>query len=198
MGDIEAILRFWFGQVEKTIIPSENRSRLWFGDNNEADQAIRNDFSDTLEKAIRGDYAEWEASPRGQLALIIVLDQFSRRIYRDTPKAYHQDDYALKICRQGIAQQTDHSLSLIERVFYFFPLIHSEYIANQEQALGCYRGLIELALPETEIIYDSFFKFANHHYTIVERFDRFPQRNSVLKRVSTKEEIQYLQNAGLL
>ena len=192
MDRYEEVLKFWFGHVEETIVPSENRARIWFGDSPDVDNEIKQKFSQDLQCAMRGEYVFWEKMPRGQLALIIMLDQFSRHVYRDTPAAYAQDDYALSICIQGMAREDDHQLSLIERVFYYFPLLHSEHLANQEKSIRAYQVLVELAFPETQVIYESFFKFANHHYNIVRRFGRFPQRNAFLNRESTPEEIQYL------
>ncbi len=194
MERVEEILKFWFGRVEETIVPSENRARIWFGESSEVDTEIKAKFSDDLERASRGEFKEWENSPRGQLALIITLDQFSRHVYRDRPEAFLQDDYALGICIQGVDTQADHQLSLIERVFYYFPFLHSEHLTHQERSIRSYQMLVELAFPETQVIYESFFKFANHHYNIVRRFGRFPQRNTVLGRESTSEEINYLKD----
>lgn len=188
----EEILKFWFGRVEETVVPSENRARIWFGESIETDKEIKAKFSSRLGMAISGAYADWEDYPRGQLSLIIILDQFSRHIYRDTPQAFAQDDYALSICSQGLEKQDDHALSLIERVFYYFPLLHSEHLGYQEHSIRAYQVLVELAFAETRVIYESFFKFANHHYNVVQRFGRFPQRNAILGRQSTEEEIEYL------
>ena len=121
-----------------------------------------------------------------------MFDQFSRHVYRDTPLAFAQDDRALAICTKGIQQDAEHSLSLIERVFYYFPLLHSEQINYQEQAIKAYQMLAEMAFSETKVIYDSFVKFANHHHAIIQRFGRFPQRNAILGRVSTEKELAYL------
>ncbi len=192
MDRIDEILKFWFGRVEETIVPSENRARIWFGESPGVDREIAEKFSQDLEKAINGMCVEWEKNPRGQLALIITLDQFSRHVYRDSPKAFAQDDYALSICVNGIERHEDHKLSLIERVFYYFPLLHSEDLHHHEISIRGYQILFELALPETQVIYESFFKFANHHHHIIRRFGRFPQRNALLGRESTPEETQYL------
>lgn len=186
------ILKFWFGHVEETIIPSENRARIWFAENPQVDTEIKSLFAFELERAIKGEFAHWETVPHGQLALIILLDQFSRHVYRNKPEAFAQDDYALSICQRGIEHHKDHDLSLIERVFYYFPLLHAEHIRCQELAIQSYQVLVELAFPETRIIYESFFKFANHHYNIIRRFGRFPQRNAILSRKSTAEELDYL------
>lgn len=189
---IDEILSFWFGHVEETIVPSENRARIWFGESAEIDAEIKEKFSSTLEAAIRGECSDWEALPRGRLALAILLDQFSRHIYRNDAKAYEQDEKALEICMDGIRDETDHELSLIERVFFYFPLLHSEHIAYQEHSIRAYQTLSELAFAETRVIYDSFLKFANHHYALIQRFGRFPQRNKILGRDSTPEESAYL------
>lgn len=186
------VLKFWFGRVEETIVPTEHRARIWFGDDTETDQEIKWRFAETLNRAIAGELADWEKTPRGQLALIIVLDQFSRHVFRNEPRAFAQDPKALAICLKGIKEEADHSLSLIERVFYYFPLLHSEDIVHQDQSLRAYHALIDLAFSETRVIFDSFFKFANHHYSVVQRFGRFPQRNVALERKSSEAELEFL------
>ena len=113
-------------------------------------------------------------------------------IYRNQPLAYAQDNKALVVCSNGIQNESEHNLSLIERVFYYFPLLHSEQLPYQEQSVRAYHMLSELAFSETRVIYDSFFKFANHHHSIIKRFGRFPQRNIVLGRISTEDELAYL------
>ncbi|MBS0350746.1 MAG: DUF924 domain-containing protein [Proteobacteria bacterium] len=192
MQRAEEINKFWLGRVEQTIIPSEHRARVWFGEDPETDAEIKRLFGADLQKAINSEYDLWQNSPRGQLALILLLDQFSRHIYRDTIQAFAQDNKALAICLQGISVEADHALSLIERVFYYFPLLHSENLHHQEQAVRSYQILSELAFAETRVIYDSFLRFANHHLGIIQRFSRFPQRNKVLGRESTPEELVYL------
>ena len=188
----EEINKFWLGRVEQTIIPSEHRARIWFGEDPQTDVEIKQLFSEDLQKAITGEYDSWEEKPRGQLALVLLLDQFSRHIYRDTVQAFSQDPKSLTICLHGMSLEADHSLSLIERVFYYFPLLHSENIHHQEQSVRAYQLLSELAFSETKIIYDSFLRFAHHHYNVIQKFNRFPQRNKVLNRESTPEELVYL------
>ncbi len=188
----EEINKFWFGRVEQTIIPSEHRARVWFGDDKEVDAEIQSLFSEDLERAATGEYDTWRTIPHGQLALIILLDQFSRHLYRNTPHIFAQDAKALQICLEGLYQESDHALSLIERIFYYFPLLHSENLVHQEQGVENYQILMELAFAETRIIYESFLKFASHHYSIIQRFGRFPQRNLLLGRQSTPEELMYL------
>lgn len=193
MEPVDNILKFWFGRIEETIVPSEQRAKIWFSDSEEVDQLILSEFSHVFEEVKTTPSAIWSSSARGKLAKIIVLDQFSRHINRNKPEAFENDKMALETCLQGIRQEEDHQLSLIERVFFYFPLLHSEQLVYQEQAIVAFSLLSELAFDETKIIYDSFLKFANHHYTIIQRFGRFPQRNQVLGRTSTKDEIEYLE-----
>lgn len=190
------VLKFWFGRVEETIVPTEHRAKIWFGEDAETDQEIKWRFTEQLTAAMTGKLDAWEKTPRGQLALIITLDQFSRHIYRGTPEAFAQDPKALAVCLAGMKVEADHHLSLIERVFYYFPLLHSEDIVYQDKSLKAYHALIDLAFSETRVIFDSFFKFANHHYSIVQRFGRFPQRNVALNRKSTQAELDFLKEIG--
>ena len=192
----EEVLKYWFGRVEETIVPTEHRARIWFGEDATIDEEIKSRFSAQVDAAITGEFGTWEKSPRGQLALIITLDQFARHVYRGSEKAFEQDEKALKICLEGMKNESDHALSLIERVFYYFPLLHSEKITNQEKSVRAYRTLADLAFSETRVIFDSFLKFANHHYSIIHRFGRFPQRNDALHRESSKAEIAFLKEIG--
>lgn len=186
------ILHFWFGRVEETVVPTVNRARVWFGDSEEINAEIKLRYLADLPKAKSGAYDFWLPQPHGRLALIILLDQFSRHIYHETAEAFINDRMALDVCQDGIENQQDHALSLIERVFYYFPLLHSEDINCQQQSILAYRQINELALPETRTIYESFLRFANHHFEVIQRFGRFPQRNAALGRISTDEEIIYL------
>jgi uncharacterized protein (DUF924 family) len=189
---IDNILEFWFGRVEQTIIPSDNRARIWFSEEVELDDQIRDEYLDDLNAAINGDYDQWRTTPRGQLALILLLDQFSRHIYRNKTESLAQDPLAVSICLKGLETGADHQLSLIERVFYYFPLLHSEQETLQKKSLESYQVLTDMALAETRVIFDSFVKFANHHYSVIQRFGRFPQRNIMLSRSTTSLEQVYI------
>jgi uncharacterized protein (DUF924 family) len=192
MEPVDNILKFWFGRVEETIVPSAHRAKIWFSDSVDVDKQIITEFRGVLDDVIDNESSIWMSTPRGMLAKIIVLDQFSRHIHRNAAEAFENDRRALEACLQGLRQEDDHQLSLIERVFFYFPLLHSEQLVYQEQAVIAFTVLSELAFDETKIIYDSFLKFANHHYTIIQRFNRFPQRNGVLGRTSTPDELEYL------
>lgn len=192
MQQIDNILKYWFGNVEETIVPNASRARIWFSDMPDVDEEIKSNYGQVHQELTKIEHSDWTSSARGKLAKIIVLDQFSRHIYRDMPASFAYDGSALETCLQGLRDEADHELSLIERVFFYYPLLHSEELVYQEQGVIAYGLLSDLAFEETRVIYDSFLKFANHHYSIIQRFGRFPQRNAILDRKTTEEEQAYL------
>lgn len=192
MQQFEQILDYWFGHVEETIVPSQQRAKLWFGVEESIDIEISEKFSKDFDLAINGHFYEWLEEPRGQLALIIIYDQFSRHFHRGDKRAFAHDQMAISICLAGIEREYDHKLSLIERVFYYFPLLHAEDLSLQQQSVFLYKSLVDLALPETQGVFDGFLEFAVHHYEVVKRFGRFPQRNEWMGRESSPEELIYL------
>lgn len=189
----DEILKYWFGRVEETIFPSPNRTHIWFSNDPAVDDEVRSKFAYDIEKAVLGEYNDWEDFPRSSLALIILLDQFSRHIYRDTPLAYAQDHRALDLCLRGIERQFDHVISLIERAFFYFPLMHSENPEIQATSIRAYKILVDLSFPEVRGVFESFLDYSLKHFDIIKRFGRFPQRNKALSRVSTSEETKFLE-----
>jgi uncharacterized protein (DUF924 family) len=194
---VDDILKFWFGRIEETVVPSRRRARVWFGDCPEVSAEIKDRYTSLLVKPVQAISKKWAHDPHGRLALILLVDQFSRHIYHGQPEAYEHDKFALKVCKDGIKSGADHALSLIERVFYYFPLLHSEKISDQNQGISAYQQLAALSLPETKTIYDSFLRFAQHHFQVISEFGRFPQRNEVLGRRTTSEEMIYLRESDL-
>lgn len=194
MEEFEVILKYWFGRIEETMLPTPNRTRIWFSDDKDIDNEIRQKFAKDMENAILGTYAQWEDSPRGVLTLIILFDQFSRRIYRDTPLAFAQDHRALDLCLRGIERQYDHSISLIERAFFYYPLMRSESSEMQATAIRAYKILVDLSFMEVRTIFERFLELALNRFDVIKRFGRFPERNEVLNRASTEAEVKYLQD----
>jgi uncharacterized protein (DUF924 family) len=192
MERVEEILSYWFGSADESALPSPQRTHLWFSNDIDVDNEIRSKFSLDLEKAVLGDYKEWEDSARSSLAMIILLDQFSRRIYRDTPLAYAQDHRVLDLSLRGIERQFDHVITLISRTFYYYPLMHSENVEIQATSIRAYKILLDLSFPEAKGIFENFLDYALKHFDVIKRFGRFPERNKALGRISTKEEIKYL------
>jgi uncharacterized protein (DUF924 family) len=186
------ILKYWFGEADESVFPSPDRTHLWFGAEKTTDEAIRAKFSYDLEKAVLGEYPEWEDDPRASLALILLFDQFSRHIYRGTPLAYAQDHRALDLCLRGIERQFDHVISLIERAFFYYPLMRSENVEIQATSIRAYKILLDLSFPEAKGIFENFLDYSLQNFDIIKRFGRFPERNKILGRTSSPEELKYL------
>ncbi len=195
MDRAHALLEFWFGDLGHADLPTSDRTNLWFGENEKLKESLLETFKDEYELAIQGKLAFWEASPRGRLALIILLDQFSRCLHRNSGKAFLYDDKAQQLCLDGIQESMDHALTLIERVFFYMPLVHAENPELQEQSIRLFQQLVSLSMTETTQVYQLFLAYAYAHFRVIKEFSRFPQRNQLLGRHSTPEEDHFLKNA---
>ena len=201
----ETVLDFWFGPI----LPdaqvsgrrptggladtfSKEKAARWWRKDPAFDELIRRDFSSDMERAARGELDSWKDTARGRLALIILLDQFSRNAYRDTPAAFANDARALSIAQEGIELGHDRALRGAERAFSYMPLVHAEDAAAQE------RGVEAFARAKEELgeSFGVYLEFAKRHRDIVLRFGRFPHRNAILGRESTPEEIEFLKQPG--
>ncbi len=189
----EEILEFWFGDALQTDLPSDELTNLWFGDNVTTDEHVSDRFKVIAQAAGKGDYDTWQAQPRTSLSLILCLDQLPRIIYRDQAQAYEFSDKALAVCIKGLEAEHDHALSLLERVFYYMPLQHCEDKHMQDESVTLYHTLYNLSLIETRELYKTFLAFAIKYRDVIHRFGRFPHRNAILGRESTKEELVFLQ-----
>ncbi len=194
MDKIHELLTFWFGDLGKADLPNSERTNLWFGDNTVVKQKLLSQFSDDFARAVAGDLDAWAETARGRLALIILLDQFPRYLYRALPAAFAQDDRAKRLCEEGIKEGMDHSLTLIERVFFYMPLVHAEDSDSQEKSIRLYQALVSLSMTETTQVYQLFLAYAYAHFRVIKEFGRFPQRNKVLNRPSTEAEVAFLKN----
>ena len=190
------ILDFWFGTRDSDMDIIKEKSALWWGKDNTADQEIKSLFSDDLERVIDGEFNHWTETPTGRLALIILTDQFSRNIYRGTTRAFAQDALALKWCLEGLEYAVDTRLRPVHRVFFYLPLEHSESLDHQIRSIECFTALIDSISPEHKKAFSGFLDFAVKHREIIERFGRFPHRNSILGRKSTAEETEFLKQPG--
>jgi uncharacterized protein (DUF924 family) len=179
-----AVVDFWFGAPGS---PQYGKSRAeWFRKSDDFDALIRSRFLHLYEEAAAGQLAQWRSSPLTLLALIIVLDQFPRNMFRNSAKAFATDTMALACARSMTALHWDGRLHPIERSFVYLPFEHAEAIEAQRDALRLFGALERPDLLE----------WAQKHYDIIERFGRFPHRNAVLGRVSTVEEIELLRQPG--
>lgn len=189
---IDAILSFWFKIKELTAPQIDGRMDVWFGEDPVFDQEIQSEFAGDVEQASAGQIDHWAHTPRGRLALILLLDQFRRNIHRDTAKAYAMDRQALKLCVEGAMEKKDKGLSAIQRVFFYMPLQHAESRKVQAKSIAIYDRLANAVSPTYVETFMTIAHFAELHHDIVEQFGRFPHRNEVLERANTPEEDEYL------
>jgi uncharacterized protein (DUF924 family) len=192
---VHTLLNFWFGDLGLADLPSSDRTNLWFGESETLKNTITQTFGTDYEQAITGKHGEWAETPRGRLALIILYDQFSRYLHRNSPQAFDFDKAAQALCVEGLRQQMDHSLTLIERVFFYMPLVHAEDVEFQEQSIRLFQNLVSLSMTETTQVYQLFLAYAYAHFRVIKEFGRFPQRNTILGRSSTEAEIAFLKNS---
>jgi len=192
----ESVLVFWFGAPGSAAEVAGRKSRLWFGKSPANDQAVSERFAATLMAASAGQLDHWAHTPRGRLALVIVLDQFPHHIHRDRPQAFATDPQSLGLALDALAANEDRQLAPIERVFLYLPLEHAESIDMQERSVSLYEQLAREAAADERALFDGFLDYARRHRDVVARFGRFPHRNAVLGRVSTADELEFLKRPG--
>jgi uncharacterized protein (DUF924 family) len=195
------ILEFWFGAGPIDPARLKERSAFWFGgDGPEAaaarDDLIRAELEPMLERAARGEFAAWAASPKRRLALILLFDQVPRNIYRGTAAAFAFDREALALGIEGLQLAADAALEPIERLFFYMPLEHAESMEAQDTAVASLDRLATEAPPELRSYFEYTAKFAREHREIIARFGRFPHRNAVLDRQNTPAEAEWLAAGG--
>lgn len=173
----EEVIDYWF----ETLSPDD-----WYGPPPEVDAEIARRFGDLYERLSEDVPDAWLRNPQGRLAAILVLDQFPRNIYRGSPRAFATDEKALALSKDAIAAGADKALPPEQRAFLYMPFQHTETLADQRRSLELFEAL---GNPEN-------LDFAVRHYEIIERFGRFPHRNAVLGRVSTPEELAFLEQPG--
>jgi uncharacterized protein (DUF924 family) len=192
MSDIDAVLAFWIEPVPATEEEVAERGKLWFGGGPEVDAKIRERFGDLLEQAKRGELDAWAAEPRGRLALIILLDQFSRNVYRGKPEAFAHDAKALELARSAFDSGMYDGANVCERLFALLPFSHAEDLEAQKRAVELSVLSFLAAPPHLKKFMIAATDFARKHIDVIARFGRFPHRNATLGRTSTKQELDYL------
>ena len=185
--DLETrIIDFWFGLPGS---PERGARRdIWFERDDAFDAEIRTRFLADVEAAARGDLDSMARTPGGALALVILLDQFPRNLFRDSPRAFAADAKALGIAKDAVARGLDKELDVFERWFVYLPYEHSEDPADQERSVELFRDVAD----------EEAMKYVAAHRDAIVRFGRFPHRNAILGRPSTPEEIAYLKEPGAL
>jgi uncharacterized protein (DUF924 family) len=178
----DEILQFWFGRPDD---PEFDKGReVWFKPSRRLDEEIRARFLADYEVARKDVYDGWMGASRSCLALILLLDQFPRNLFRNSPRSYESDEKALGVARHAVAQGIDKGLRPLERAFVYLPFEHAEDLAAQQDCVALFQRL-----GNAEQI-----GYAERHLRIVERFGRFPHRNAILGRASTPEEVEFLKH----
>ncbi|MGF1540870.1 MAG: DUF924 family protein [Pleurocapsa sp.] len=186
--EYQTILNFWFGKPED--IDYGKPRKFWFVKNDEFDLKIKSQFQNLYEQAALGKLSCWQEQPLSCLALIIILDQFPRNMFRNSTQAFATDNLALAYARIAIAHQFDRQLIPVQRWFIYLPFEHSENLADQETSIKLFDSLQTHADSQSAIDY------AYRHWEIIQKFGRFPHRNQILARTNTQEEIEFLKQPG--
>jgi len=187
---ITEIHDFWFGELDENGLCKTDRNALWFGADDATDARCRELFGVPVSLALNGKLDAWGATDRGLVALVVLLDQFSRNIHRSTAQAFGGDPKALALAQDAIASGRHLALPLIHRVFLYLPLEHSEELALQHQCVALFEALAQV---NDHPQFASFTRYAIAHRDVIAQFGRFPHRNAVLKRQSTPDELAYLE-----
>jgi uncharacterized protein (DUF924 family) len=189
----EAILSFWFGQPQATNYGQYRKE--WFVKDANFDEQIRQQFLADTQKAAAGDYDDWQASPTRAVALLLLLDQFPRNLYRGSARSFATDAQALKVAQNLIATGADKDLLPAYRFFIYVPFEHSEDITQQNRCVELMAALIQ-EVPDLDAGLKGGLEYAIRHRDVIERFGRFPHRNELLSRQSTPAEVAFLQQPG--
>jgi uncharacterized protein (DUF924 family) len=192
----EVVHRFWFGELDASGRATPEVAKRWFGGPSEFDAAIRDRFLNLHGEIAAGGHRDWLESPRGRLSLVIVLDQFSRNMFRGTAQMFAYDGRALELALDGIGQGEDRLLRCDERAFLYMPLMHSEKLAVQERCVDLFATLADEQSGDSDGRAANSLKFAERHRDIIRRFARFPHRNAILGRSSRPEELEFLRQPG--
>jgi uncharacterized protein (DUF924 family) len=194
MADVIAEIHdFWFGELDSNGLCVDDKHPLWFTANKATDDYCREHFGASLALAQRGQLHQWAETDRGLIALVVLLDQFSRNIYRGTPQAFAQDTAGLNLALESIGSGRHEHLPLIQRVFLYLPLEHCEDLSVQDSCVALFENLTTLTdHPQ----FTGFTRYAIAHRNVIAQFGRFPHRNRILGRVSSTEELDYLQVHG--
>lgn len=187
--------RYWFGGCDSDLEIIRQKGKLWFVKNDLVDQSIREQFSDLVELAARQRIRVDGLDSHLQLAVILLLDQFTRNIYRNDPGSFSSDLLALNLATDLLGRP-DNLLRPIEKAFLYLPFEHSEELDDQKKAVALYRNLHESVAENLKEPFAGFFDYAVRHRDIIMRFGRFPHRNKILGRLSTVEEIAFLSQPG--
>lgn len=190
---VNEILDFWLGN---SVTDIETYALRWWSGDSKVDQVIRNQFLTVHETGQSKKLEAWREAPKSCLAYIILFDQFSRNMFRGTKQAFEFDLFSLSAAEAGVENKFDKELGFFERLFFYMPFEHSETLSHQKHGVALFKQLLDEA-KETEFAFLHMIKeayiYSIKHYEVIERFGRFPHRNAMLGRKSTKAEKLYLE-----
>lgn len=193
---IHRVLDFWFQQSAQDQPTIDSRMDRWFMVDPVTDALIRGEFASLVDAGSRGELLPWTNSPQGRLALILVMDQFRRSIYRGTVREFSRDPEVLKICVEGALQGDHKSMDNFQKAFFFMPLQHAESRTIQARSVKLYSELARSVSPTLLATFATFAQFAELNHDILEAFGRFPHRNKILGRANTPQETAYLESGS--
>ena len=191
-----AVLKFWLCEVPLCNADALEKRPLWFGKSDAVDAEIAHHFGDAVRDALAGELDHWAQTAEGTLALLILLDQFTRNIWRGTPASFSGDAKALALAKRALAQGRDAQVASVARIFFYLPLEHAEDMACQHASVAAFEHLASRADAETHEFLQGTAEYARKHREVVAQFGRFPHRNSILGRPSTAAEQVYLAQPG--
>jgi uncharacterized protein (DUF924 family) len=196
MDERDEVLGFWFGELSTDGRADQAHAQRWWTHDAAFDGVVRERFGALYDAVAAGERERWLESARGALAYVIVLDQFSRNMFRDSPQAFAQDARARSAALSAIDRGFDRQLALDERGFLYMPLMHSEELAQQDRCVALFTAFRDELAGEDRKRVENSLDFAERHRAIIQRFGRFPHRNHALGRSSTPEELQFLKQPG--
>lgn len=191
-SDIQRVLEFWFADTAMDSPRVDSRMDRWFGVDEGFDRQIREEFGDLVQQASANKLTDWADTPEGCLALIILLDQLRRNIYRGSAEAFTLDHIALKLCIDRTIAGDHKKLDAIQCLFFFMPLQHAESVPVQKKSVGIYQALAEKSTDTMRETFLTAAQFAELHHDIVVEFGRFPHRNDILGRQNTDAEATFM------
>lgn len=190
----QTVLEFWFGSGTESPEEMMALGRRWFSGGAAFDQEVTQRFGSVVEAALRGELDDWAQTPRGRVALVIVLDQFTRHVFRGDPRSYAGDERAQRLALEAFDRGLDQGLSFFEKAFLAMPLLHAEDLNVQNRLAAILEGFGADVPPAYVGMYEAQVEQSEKYREIIRRFGRFPHRNEILGRASTAEELDFLRD----
>ncbi len=196
MSTWKHVLEFWFGELDSEGLATKAASAAWWKKDADFDAEIREKFLEDWTACCEGRHGDWLETPGGTLAAVVVLDQFSRNMFRGSGHMYDGDEVARSLVKAGLEQRLDAQFQTDERAFFYMPLMHSEALEDQELCVELFKRSEQASTGRAKARFSANVGYAKQHRDIVARFGRFPHRNGLLGRPSTPEEEAFLREPG--